>query len=1746
MATFAELLVRIGGDATGFTTAMSGVSASLDKTLTDAEKKIAGFGKLGASMSNIGTSLTAGLTLPIAAVGIAATKMAADFELGMRKVTSLLGGATQKEFKELYDGTLKLSRALGVDAVNAADGLYMAISSGIPKENALTFLEIASKAAIAGLTDTRVAVDGMTTILQAFGLQSSETQKVADAMFQAVNIGKMEFPELAASIGLAAGTAKALNVSYRELLAAGATLTNTTGQKIPEAMTMLQSAMKAVIEPTADMQRLIKALGYESGVALINAKGLEGGLQAISSAAGGNIEVLAAAFGRIEGLRATLGLTGDNARKAAADLDSLRNSTGAATKAFDEIDKSTARQFTRLKAELSGISIELGTALLPAVNSLLQTFKPLVGMLADAVRGFTALPQPIQQMAMGIAALAAALGPAIYLAGNLVTGYGAIIKALAIATPQIVAFGTALTTGSVSGTAGVIALKGALSSLAPYVVAIGGAWAAWEITKDLGVNFTRLGAVLEANTGALTITRDLWESLKSRIDSAWESVSRGTPSLNNLAAATVSTIIPVRELATALEALKRVDWWEKLKDGMGVFGAYSKLVRETAAALEYLTGEYPSMDAALAATAEKLKRFGLEQVKVSDASLAQYAVVKGLAGVHNEASNAMALAAKRSAEVALVFKHLKEEQERLNQVVADAKLRYDAVARSYNDGKASAAQLSSALGALTKAQRAADPTKWIEDQDKANASFQKWAATLEQEMLNAEGSITKARWTWIAFSAALVEDAPNEQLQRMAESASLLGGQMANLHKMSGTIFFAGAESKPGFETQLLKDVQKQTEDMIAAEKLLGVQSLKTADDMKAAFEVLKQQRDADGNLIILNDYKILRIKRDILAQEIKEAEAAGEKVTATQRKQLEEYEKILGGHGNKIKSFWRELGKEIEGIARGWAVDIGRGLWDMLLGKGRREFNRGLDEQTADLNASLAERSTEWAAYQSDIASQQEAARQNYEITLAEERAALDASLAERTKDYADAEADNAQKLDEVRAEYAKKLAGTLSDLSASLEERRGEYDGYVLDINQKLQGTRREHADQLAGQLSDLRDSLEDQRRSYSEYVDDVNKKLGRIGVDYAESIDDETKLVKAGIDDKNQEYKRDEEDILQRIARLKKAGKAEQDEEIQDLRKSLRRKKEDLDEYVREAGEKLAEFTSDVKRQNDREVADLAESLKERTAEWTRYQAENAKKRTEAIAKNAADLAEDERDLAKSLASRTADWVKYQADNASRVDAANAKYVEGLAKEEADLAASLAKKRAALDKYVAEAAVKWEKIQAAALASLNKEEEDLAASLAKRQAEYAQFVTDIQTKFDALVAAHRTAWDDIGGMMVSAFERAGESVVLFITDTLMGKLLDAIKKGALPDAITNLGSKIAGIFTGGGGAMASTIPSLPGAISGASNTIAGGASAAGGAGAGAAGAASSLMGTIGAVGAAVGAVSGVISNFQQAAMNKTLDEMDRVLIKIEHYSLVALTTQLLYLPKLEDIWWYNWNRQDKWFESLDTYAIRLDSFVGRIIQNLDERIAPAVEEARSILQEMFYVLRDGFGALPASLAAAVNPVVSALIGAPTGAATEPGARIAAQIPGSVPTTRGGEPTRRGVAIPLPTAAQYGSAAWLIGLLARQETTLANAVRGFDPNNPTGKEDWAAAYAANTGPAYQAWLTGVVANSRGLLAQWAAWAAAVAEQARATAANAGRAIVVNLEGGSARDQEFADMVINRYTRQLKAGGLL
>ena len=75
-----------------------------------------------------------------------------------------------------------------------SEGLYQAISSGITDVNdALSFVEVSANAARAGLTRVDVAVDGLSSVINAFGMEASDAGAIADKFFKTVEVRQASF-----------------------------------------------------------------------------------------------------------------------------------------------------------------------------------------------------------------------------------------------------------------------------------------------------------------------------------------------------------------------------------------------------------------------------------------------------------------------------------------------------------------------------------------------------------------------------------------------------------------------------------------------------------------------------------------------------------------------------------------------------------------------------------------------------------------------------------------------------------------------------------------------------------------------------------------------------------------------------------------------------------------------------------------------------------------------------------------------------------------------------------------------------------------------------------------------------------------------------------------------------------------------------------------------------------------------------------------------------------------------------------------------------------------------------------------------------------------------------------------------------------------------------------------------------------------------------------------------------------------
>lgn len=384
---------------------MAGFKASVSKGVQNS---------MATTAKKVGRTMAKAVTTGVLGIAGASVKLAVDVEKSLRSVNSLFGltgEKAEKSFRQMQKGVADLSSEMGIAQDVLSEGLYQAISAGVPKENAFTFMRTAAKAAVAGVTDTNTAVEGISKVINAFGLKFSDAEMVADSMFTTVNKGIVTFEEMSQSMFQVAPAAAAAGIGLKETNAA---ITALTLQGIPmaEAATRVQAALVAVARNGKDLDPIFKKLGIESAEAALKQKGLQFVLDAIYKSAGGAQSKLLDYLGRIEAVQATNVLAGAKAGVFTQALKDQEKATGASSLAFKEMEKSAARKLERALTDLKNAGIQIGNVLIPIVSQIAKK-------VSEWAKAFSNLNPETRKTILLVAGLTAAVGPLVGIVGRL-------------------------------------------------------------------------------------------------------------------------------------------------------------------------------------------------------------------------------------------------------------------------------------------------------------------------------------------------------------------------------------------------------------------------------------------------------------------------------------------------------------------------------------------------------------------------------------------------------------------------------------------------------------------------------------------------------------------------------------------------------------------------------------------------------------------------------------------------------------------------------------------------------------------------------------------------------------------------------------------------------------------------------------------------------------------------------------------------------------------------------------------------------------------------------------------------------------------------------------------------------------------------------------------------------------------------------------------------------------------------------
>ena len=384
---------------------------------------------MGQDIGKVGKSMTLGLTLPLVGIGVAAIAVQKDFDVAMKSL-QVNANATAVDLERLSE----LAKQMGADTVfsagEAADAMLELSKGGL----SIAAIEGGALAATMNLAATEsigLAEAGGIVVnsMNQFGIAAAESAKVADILAAGAVASTAGVTDLASGLKFVGTTAKQFGFSIGESVTALAALNN-AGIDSTTAGTSLNRFMLGLIGTTPKASKTIAQLGLDFKDATGELLPMDKILQVLQDnlsnlSAPARAQALKNIFG-IEGMRAANVLL-ELGSKGFSNLGDQVNKSGVAAELANARMSGVAGALEQLRGSAETAALEIGEVLAPFITQLSNGIKTLVDR-------FTALPASIQSAIVGIAVIAAAIGPVLLIIGKLVSLAGVLTTALGAIT----------------------------------------------------------------------------------------------------------------------------------------------------------------------------------------------------------------------------------------------------------------------------------------------------------------------------------------------------------------------------------------------------------------------------------------------------------------------------------------------------------------------------------------------------------------------------------------------------------------------------------------------------------------------------------------------------------------------------------------------------------------------------------------------------------------------------------------------------------------------------------------------------------------------------------------------------------------------------------------------------------------------------------------------------------------------------------------------------------------------------------------------------------------------------------------------------------------------------------------------------------------------------------------------------------------------------------------------------------------
>lgn len=449
--------------------------------------------EVGGKISDVGTSLSTHVTAPIVAIGAASIAAFNEVDAGL-DIVAQKTGATGDELEDMCQIVKDLATEIPTDFETAGAAVgevntRFGLTGQALDDLSAKFIKFAQL----NDTDVSTSIDNVSSVMNAFGMDASEADNLLDALNATGQATGIDMDTLANALSSNAAQLKEMGLTAQQ--AAGFMgMVEMSGLDTSAAMMGLKTAMK---NATADGKTLDQVLAEFSTTMQgsgTDAEKLQAAYDLFGSKAGASI-YNAVQTGKLN-LSDFSGFLGDFE----GSVENTFNET------LDPID-----QFQMTMNSLKETGAEVG-------NSLMSVLAPVLKELSDKLKSLAEwwnnLGEPMQQMIVKIALVAAAIGPVLVIVGKVISAVGTIMTIIPTVTTAMAGVKTAM--------AGLNAVMAA-NPIGLIITAIGLLVAAFIYLWNNCEGFREFWINLWEKVKEIAIT--VWTAISNVFNTIWSTVS---------------------------------------------------------------------------------------------------------------------------------------------------------------------------------------------------------------------------------------------------------------------------------------------------------------------------------------------------------------------------------------------------------------------------------------------------------------------------------------------------------------------------------------------------------------------------------------------------------------------------------------------------------------------------------------------------------------------------------------------------------------------------------------------------------------------------------------------------------------------------------------------------------------------------------------------------------------------------------------------------------------------------------------------------------------------------------------------------------------------------------------------------------------------------------------------------------------------------------------------------------------------